>query len=194
MSLLNLPETIRECSSPRNYFEGKYLGERFVQEVKNVRKQCPSVNVCGNLLKKLHQGKSLESVAASVPDLKTYRLTAQTKIDEKKRLLAGNVHVYKDKYEAIREFYKNTPVSILGIDEDKFGILFYEGGCNRGCVKYLELRKKKEINSIHYGLRYWKWRLTGKVIDLEMLDIHDFAVVLPKRGGEPREKGQAWGG
>ena len=141
MSLLNLPETLREFGSPRNYFEGKYLGERFVQEVKNVRKQCLSVNVCGNLLKKLHQGKSLESVAASVPDLKTYRLTAQTKIDEKKRLLAGNVHVYKDKYEAIREFYKNTPVSILGIDEDKFGILFYEGGCNRGCVKYLELRK-----------------------------------------------------
>ena len=73
MLLLNLPETVREFGSPRNYFEGKYLGERYVQEVKNVRKQCPASNVCGNLLKKIaSKGKALESVASTIWDLKTF--------------------------------------------------------------------------------------------------------------------------
>ena len=169
------------------------MGERYVQEVKNIRRRCPSVNVCGNLLKKLHQGKSLESIASTVPDLKTYRLTANRKVDEKKRQLVGNVHVYKDKLEAIQEFYHNTPVSILAIAEEKFGMLFYEGGCNRGVIKYLELRKRKGVHSIHYGLRYWKWRLTGRILDWGDLDIHDFAVLLPKRGKKRRKKGQPWG-
>ena len=64
--------------------------------------------------------------------------------DQKKRQLMGNVHMYKDRFQAIKEFYANTPASILVIAEDKFGLLFYEGGCNRGVVKYLELEKKKE--------------------------------------------------
>ena len=63
---------VGEFGSPRNYFEGKYLGERYVQEVKNIHKQCPATNVCGNLLKKLHQGKALELVVCNVSDLKTY--------------------------------------------------------------------------------------------------------------------------
>ena len=183
MLLLNLPETVREFGSRRNYVEGKYLGERYVQEVKNVRKQCPASNVCGNLLKKLHQGKALESVASTISDLKTFRLTESTNkmVDQKKRQLVGNVHVYKDKFEAIQEFFANTPVSILGIAEDKFGILFYEGGCNRGVIKYLEL-EKKGVNSTHYGLRYWMWKLMRWVLDFQTLDIDDFAVLLPKRG------------
>jgi hypothetical protein len=36
LSLLNLPDLIKKYGSPRNYFEGKYLGERYVQEVKDV--------------------------------------------------------------------------------------------------------------------------------------------------------------
>ena len=73
-------------------------------------------------------------------------------------------------------------MSILGIAEDKFGILFYKGGCNRGVIKYLELQKKKGVNSTHYGLRYWMWKLMRWVLDFQTLDIDDFAVLLPKRG------------
>ena len=65
LSLLNLPDTLREFGSPRNYFEGKYMGERFVQEVKNARKQCAARNVPESVLRKLHEGKALESVVAS---------------------------------------------------------------------------------------------------------------------------------
>ena len=34
LCLLNLPKTVEEFGPARNYFEGKYLGERYVQEVK----------------------------------------------------------------------------------------------------------------------------------------------------------------
>jgi hypothetical protein len=40
LCLLNLPDAIRKFGSPRNYFEGKYLGERYVQDVKNACLRC----------------------------------------------------------------------------------------------------------------------------------------------------------
>jgi hypothetical protein len=62
--LLNLSDTVREFGSLHNYFEGKYLGERFVQEVKDAHQHCLHQNVTTNLLKKLHQGKALEAMAS----------------------------------------------------------------------------------------------------------------------------------
>jgi hypothetical protein len=56
---------VREFGSLRNYFEGKYLGERFVQEVKDARQPCLYQNVTTNLLKKLHHGKALEAMAST---------------------------------------------------------------------------------------------------------------------------------
>jgi hypothetical protein len=41
---LNLSDTVREFGSLRNYFEGKYLGERFVQEVKDAHQHCSHQN------------------------------------------------------------------------------------------------------------------------------------------------------
>jgi hypothetical protein len=63
LCLLNLSQTVREFGSLRNYFEVKYLGERFVQEVKDARQHCLHQNVTKNILKKLHQGKALERMA-----------------------------------------------------------------------------------------------------------------------------------
>jgi hypothetical protein len=56
---------VREFGSLPNYFEGKYLGERFVQEVKDVCQHSLHQNVTTNLLKKLHQGKVLEAMAST---------------------------------------------------------------------------------------------------------------------------------
>jgi hypothetical protein len=65
LCLLNLSDTVREFGSLRNYFEGKNLGERFVQEVKDARQHCSHQNVKTNLLKKLLQGKALEAMVST---------------------------------------------------------------------------------------------------------------------------------
>jgi hypothetical protein len=50
LSMLNLTEIIQYFVSPRHYFEEKHLGERFVQDVKNMRPRCPPKQVLMNLL------------------------------------------------------------------------------------------------------------------------------------------------
>ena len=197
MSLLNLPETILEFGSPRNYFEGQYRGERFVQEVKNVRKQCPPTNVSGTLLRKLHEGKSLEFLvgAMSTSNLKTHRLTevVNKRADEKKKQLVGNMRVYKSRRVAIKEFHSNRPLCVLETP-DNIGILFYVGGSNRGAVKYLKLQEKSGYTSVFQGNNYWKWKLTKVTLDFSLLIIQDFVVLLPKNDpSQPRKRGEIWG-
>jgi hypothetical protein len=61
LSLLNLPEIVEHFGSVRTYFEGKYLGEQFVQDVKNMRPRCPPKQVLLNLLQKTTQVKVYRS-------------------------------------------------------------------------------------------------------------------------------------
>jgi hypothetical protein len=63
LSLLNLPKIVEHFGLVRTYFEGKYLGERFVQDVKNMRPRCPPKHVILNLLQKLHESKSIQAMA-----------------------------------------------------------------------------------------------------------------------------------
>jgi plasmid maintenance system killer protein len=84
---------VREFGLLRNYFEGKYLGERFVQEVKDARQHCSHQNVTTNLLKKLHQGKALEAMASTQSEkVNVYKPTGQ--FNTKKESLKGNVYAY----------------------------------------------------------------------------------------------------
>jgi hypothetical protein len=87
LCLLNLPDTIQKFGSPRNYFEGKYLGERYVQEVKNCRSRCGNKDLMVNLLRKLHQGKALEAMTTTQsPNIKTYRSTEVLPESSKKKM------------------------------------------------------------------------------------------------------------
>jgi hypothetical protein len=183
LSLLNLPDTLVEFGSPRNYFEGKYLGERYVQEVKNVRRQCPPRNMTKTMLRKLHEGKALEAMLSSQSkNLKSYRMTEVK--NEKKKLLTGNVRIYAGIGEAITSFHSKKPVSLVEESMGTFGILFYENGSNRGVIKFLELERKEEEMSVQDGMRFWKWIRSERVKSYEDLIIKDFVVLLPKRGEE----------
>ena len=111
---------------------------------------------------------------------------------EKKKLV-GNMRVYKSRRDAIREFHSNRPLSVLETP-DNIGILFYQGGSNRGAVKYLRLQEKSGYTSVFQGNNYWKWKLTKVTLDFSLLVIQDFVVLLPKNDpNQPRMRGEIWG-
>jgi hypothetical protein len=180
LSLLNLPDTLKEFGSPRNYFEGKYLGERFVQEVKNARKQCAARNVTESVLRKLHEGKALESVVASQSkSLKSYRMTEVR--NPKKKKLTGNVRIYRNRELALFSFHSKKPISLIVTAAGEYGFLFYKNGSNRGEINFLKLQRGEE-QPIHNGMRYWDWTITDTVLQFDDWEVRDFAVLLPKAG------------
>jgi hypothetical protein len=109
LCLLNLSDTVREFGSLLNNFEGKYLGERFVQEVKDARQHCSHQNVTTNLLKKLHQGKAMASTQSE--KVNVYKPTGQ--FNTKKESLKGNVRVYRDCQQANLSFHSQKPISAM---------------------------------------------------------------------------------
>ena len=111
-----------------------------------------------------------------------------------KRELVGNMmRVYKTTDNAIREFHSNRPLSVLETP-GHIGILFYEGGCNRGSVKYLQLVEKPGYSFVFQGNNYWKWKLTKVILDFEELSFDDFVVLLPRNDPTMlRKKGEIWG-
>jgi hypothetical protein len=136
LCLLSLSDTVREFGSLCNYFEGKYLGERFVQEVKDARQHCLHQNVATNLLKKLHQGKALEAMASTQSEkVNVYKPTGRfnTKIES----LKGNVRVYLDRQQANLSFHSHKPISAHETTEGVFRVLFYKNGSNRGQIKMI---------------------------------------------------------
>jgi hypothetical protein len=175
LSLLNLPDSLREFGSPRNYFEGKYLGERYVQEVKNVRGRCPPRNLHLSMLRKLYEAKALDFLGGDKEE-------AATETTEKKRELTGNVKIYPGKTNALFSFHSKKPMSIVESEAGEFGILYYQNGSNRGEIKFYMIERIEEEQTIHHGMRYWKWRSAGKELDFEAWRVKDFCVLLPKIG------------
>jgi hypothetical protein len=183
LCFLNLPEILRDFGPAQNYFEGKYLGERYVQEVKTTRQKCPPKNVCPVLLGKLHQVKSLEAMVDLQPNnLQTYRSTEAK--NKKRKELSGNVRIYSTISLALREFYSGKPISVVETEVQEYAILYYLNGCNRGNVGCRMVSRMEESNTIvQNGVKYWKWELLGGV-EFEELNIRDYGVLLPKIGGE----------
>ena len=162
LSLLNLPDMIKLFGTPRNYFEGKYLGEKYVQEVKTCRLRCGHRNVPVNIMRKLHQGKALDSMVTTQSKLlKTYRATESCAVINagklKKKNIQQNARVYSDRAGALKAFSSYTPLSAKESNRCGFGILFYSKGSNLGGVSLLELVRLDSGISVHHGLRYWIW-------------------------------------
>jgi hypothetical protein len=181
LSLLNLPQILEEFGSTRNYFEGKYLGERYVQEVKNSRDRCPPTNLHFNLLKKLHEAKALSVIVGNRESEKIV-----SDLERKKKEISGNIKVYKDRDAAVLAFFSRKPVSILKTGNDEYGILFYQG---RNMVKLVKIEHDVVAIDVVNGLRYWTWRITDVTHKLVDVEIGDFAVILPKTGEtDPRNR------
>jgi hypothetical protein len=80
LSLSNLSELVEHFGLVRIYFEGKYLGEQFVQDVKNMRRRCPPKQVLLNLLQKLHESKTIK-VMAKAQSRKIYKHSSQWRVE-----------------------------------------------------------------------------------------------------------------
>jgi hypothetical protein len=184
LSLLNMPEIIHEFGSPRNYFEGKYLGERFVQEVKNTKERCPPRRVLEVLLKKLHEGKAIEFMARSQAEtLRTMRSTESgNRMDPKRKEIVGNAKVYSSLSGARIAFHSNNVLSMIESMENGFGILYYENGSNRGKIQVRLMERFDHEHSELHGIRYWKWNLSNIDVSFDSCTIIDFVVLLPKPG------------
>ena len=187
--LLNLPDSIVEFGSVRNYFEGKYLGERYVQEVKAARQRCPPTNITGTLLRRLHEAKAIESLVETQTSavLKSFRSTENQSEDPRRKMMRGYVRIYKDLDTAVRQWHAYKPISVLETTERGLGILFYSNGCNRGEIKFVQVKSDVQCTSVHDCLRYWQWELTDTVFDFDDCVIKDFVVLLPKIDGKTGE-------
>jgi hypothetical protein len=62
MCLLNLPKTIPKFGPVRQWYKGKWLGERYVSTVKSERLKCPLVNLHYILLRNLHRNKAIDAL------------------------------------------------------------------------------------------------------------------------------------
>jgi hypothetical protein len=154
--------------------------------VKDVRQHCSHQNVTTNLLKKLHQGNALESMAsAQSGKVNVYKPTGL--FNTKKESLKGNAQIYRDRSLASLSFHSKKPISALETTEGVFGVLYYENGSNRGVIKMMQLERHNNTVTVGNGLRYWRWTLSTSVMDLENCDIKDFVVLLQKAAGEEGE-------
>lgn len=184
LSLLNIPDIVHEFGSPRNYFEGKYLGERFVQEVKNTKARCPPRRVLEVLIQKLHEGKAIESMACSQTEtLRTMRSTESgIRKDPKRKAIVGNAKVYASSTDISMAFNSNNVLSMIESLDNGFGVLYYDNGSKRGKIHVRLVERFDHEHSELHGIRYWKWNLTNIDVSFECCTILDFVVLLPKPG------------
>jgi hypothetical protein len=56
--------------------------------------------------------------------------------------LSGNVRIYPSRDEAILSYYSKKTISGVEVGNEKYGILCYKNGCNRGSLEMIKLKKK----------------------------------------------------
>jgi hypothetical protein len=181
LSMLNLPETVQHFGSPRHYFEGKYLGERFVQDIKNMRPCCPPKQVLLNLLFKLHGTKSIQAMAKlqskKVQTMKPNKAGSQR--DPQRREILGNAKVYTSLKLAQSSFYSKGTLSMIKTKEQGFGIMYYQGS-TQGSIWVCKMERFDMEHTELHGIRYWKWAVSDSEKLLSKLTITNFVVFLPK--------------
>jgi hypothetical protein len=179
--MLNLPEIIQHFGSPRHYFEGKYLGERFVQDVKNMRPRCPPKQVLLNLLLKLHETKSIEAMTGlQSKKVQAIKFTkAGCRRDPQRRKILGNEKVYTSLELALSSFYSKGTLSMIKTKEQGFGVMYYQGS-TRGSIWVCKTESFDMEHTKLHGIRYWKWAVSDSEELLRKLTKTDFVVLLPK--------------
>jgi hypothetical protein len=158
------------------------MGERFVQEVKNTKEQCPSKHILQNLLQKLHEGKSIESMA-QMPSkkLQTMRsMESSNRKDPKGQEILGNAKVFKTLEMLTAAFHNESVLSAIETKEKGFSIMYYAGGSTRGKIWMRYLERQDVLHAGMHGIRYWPWKLLNEGIALDDVTIEDFVVLLPK--------------
>jgi hypothetical protein len=173
LSLLNLGETVAEFGPMRRYFEGKWLGERYVQTVKDERSRCGPNNVYYTLMRNLLRNKSMESLKST-----------QT-LNDYNAYMGFNTKIYGSSDDIDTCYIARTPLPFVVVDRKTLGCIFYEKGRNIGLHIVIRILTQQQLpmeETHHQGLRYWLFLLSSHSQPVDWLQITDFGVLLPKLG------------
>jgi hypothetical protein len=149
-----------------------------------MRERCPPKHVLPNLLWKLHEGKSIESMATmhQSKKMQTMRSTKSVRCrDPVRQEILGNVRVYPSMESVPVSFYSKAVMSLVQTQEKGFRILFYGNRNKRGKIFFRHVEWLDLEHSEMHGIRYWKWVLLpdGENL-LHDLTIIDYVILLPK--------------
>ena len=174
LCLLNLGDTIEEFGPMRRYFEGKWLGERYVKTVKDERSRCGPSNVYYTLMRNLQRSKAVDG----------WMLQNDNSVNND---LSGNVKVYGNRDEINVLYAARRPLSVVLYQNDQYGALFYQKGKNVGkkiglcrCVR----EDLADGRGLHHGLRYWYFQLVDTEEEIRYSEVTDFVILLPRLGIE----------
>ena len=172
LSLLNIPNAVQEFGPVRRWFEGKWLGERYVSCVKDERSKCPPSNLHYILMRNLHRSKTVDGLLqAHYPEPASDLLGSYTKISE-------------SMVELESKYGSRNPLPVIMLAQGRWGLPYYKDGRNTGkkvWVRFLE-RTDFDPSVIHNGLQYWNYELLEETKDLNSQVITDYAVLLPMIG------------
>jgi SAP domain len=176
LCLLNLPATIHEFGPPRRWYEGKWLGERYVSTVKDERSRCPPHNLHKILMRNLHRTKALDDI------------TRHMKKGLKEEMTALNTKIFACSMDIESAYHSRYPLPLVLMSDSTFGCLYYERGRNIGKSIMIKLLTKHELEgneTIHDGLRYWEYKLEEKSGEtMNETRIVDYGVLLPQLGND----------
>ena len=171
LCLKNLPETIQEFGPCRRWFEGKWLGERYVSKVKQERSRCPPKNVASILMRNLHRSKAVDML---VPPLKTSSVA---------ELIGVNTRIFGSLTEIDEQFHTHLPLPVVILNNGGLACLYYKIGRNIGSeISVRKLEKETEAQILHHGLNYNVYTLSDESHNLDAVHISDYGVLLPRLG------------
>jgi hypothetical protein len=173
MCLLNLLATIKEFGPVRQWYEGKWLGERYVLTVKSERLKCPLSNLHYILLQNLHRNKAIDL------------LNPKEKRNNEEEQLPMNTKVCNNEDELLGSFLLRSPFPITWTIHGKYYLLYYRG--ERKTLKRVMQPQidKSDIGSpitLHQGLIYWKFELTLEHMEFNVKEEEDYGVLLSSHG------------
>jgi hypothetical protein len=166
LCLLNLSEAVEEFGPCQRWFEGKWLGERFVSEVKEGRTCCPPKNVPYYLMRNLHCSKAINEVVRD------------SGFKQTEELLGLNTHIYDSNDERETKYDSRNPLPTAVLECGSIACLFYDKGKSVG--KQLMSRKLTKTELLgedrnHHGLVYWHFPLDSPPETVRQSQIVDFA-------------------
>jgi hypothetical protein len=175
MCLLNLPETIQEFGPIRQWYEGKWLGERYVATVKSERLKCPLNNLHYILLRNLQRNKSIDN------------LNQKKRRNDEEEQLPTNTKVHSNEDDLMGSFMSGMPFPVVKTNDGCVYGLFYNS--DKKSLKQVMQRRidRHDIEppgNFQYGLNYWKFVMADERSVLIFNRIIDYGILLAKHGNE----------
>jgi hypothetical protein len=175
MCLLNLPETVQDFGPIRQWYEGKWLGERYVATVKSERLKCPLNNLHYILLRNLQRNKSIDN------------LNQKKRRNDEEEQLPTNTKVHSNEDELMGAFLSRMPLPVIKTNDGCVYGLFYKSekkSLKQVMQQRIERHDIEPPGNYQYGLNYWKFIMSEERSVLLFDRITDYGILLAKHGNE----------